>query len=158
MSQGCDFLLFDDDVFESRWFSCSFRIWFFSVYIIEAILNWTVVWLLRCSKCIWISVAFSLVFDLIFLGLHHWDDSQLNYCLIDVLFEVHLNASCILACLWFCFFRFFDFATLCFEWSSSTVWGWPLQPDSDSRFFCSIIGTRFTHDLFRIWRADFYRI
>ena len=50
------------------WFSCSLRILFFSVYIIEAILSWTFVWLMCCSKCIWMSVAFSLVFDSRFLG------------------------------------------------------------------------------------------
>ena len=35
------------------------------------------------------------------------------------------------------------------------------EADPFSRFWiqiCSIIGTRFTHGLFRIWRADFYRI
>ena len=44
------------------WYSCSLRILFFSVYIIEAILSWTFVWLMCCSKCIWMSVTFSLVF------------------------------------------------------------------------------------------------
>ena len=102
------------------WFSCSLRILFFSVYIIEAILSWTFVWLMCCSKCIWMSVAFSLVFD-------------------------------------FDFYGFLDFATFCFDWSSSTVWGWPLQPvlDSDLFYYWNSIYPWFISYLARRFLSDF---